>query len=206
MRYQGPTAAMSKFQYSQCLAAALAYLILQQRDSVGMATFDEEVRELVWARSNPAHLKHLLQVMEAAVPRGRTDTGLIFHDLAERIKKRGVVVVISDLMDDAGGLLSGLKHFRHRGHETIVFHMLDRAELEFPFEHVTLFRSLERRPDVLAEPRMLRAAYLSQMRQFIQEVRAGCRAQGIDYVQVPTDGPWDLALSGYLASRMSRPK
>jgi uncharacterized protein (DUF58 family) len=204
MRYQGPQAAMSKLEYAQCVAASLAYLVLQQQDSVGLATFDTELRALVRPSSNPSHMKQLLHVMSESVPQKKTAMGAIFHDLAERLKKRGVVIVLSDLFDRVPEIVTGLKHFRHRRHEVIVFHVLDPAELEFPFQQTTLFKGLEALPEVLAEPRTLRKAYLHEFGRFLHAVRQGCREQQIDYVQLRTDQSLDVALSAYLASRMSR--
>ncbi|HWA97444.1 MAG TPA: DUF58 domain-containing protein [Pirellulales bacterium] len=206
MRYKSDAAALSKLEYAQCVAGSLAYLILQQQDSVGLVTFDNEVRALLRATSNPSHLKQILQVMEETVPERKTNTGPIFHDLAERLKKRGIVIILSDLFDDVNAMLAGLKHFRHRRHEVILFHVLDPAELDFPFDRVTLFKGLEQLPEVLADPRSLRKAYLEEFRAFQKQVRLGCRAQGIDYIEMRTDQPLDLALSSYLAHRMARSK
>lgn len=204
MRFKSNRAALSKLEYAQCIAASLAYLVLQQQDSVGLVTFDREVRALVRASSNPSHLKQLLHVMEESVPERKTNTGPIFHDLAERLKKRGIVIVLSDLFDDVPSLLAGLKHFRHRRHEVILFHILDPAELEFPYDQLTLFKGLEQFGDVLADPRALRKAYLAEFQEFLKQVRQGCRAQRIDYVEMPTSQPLDVALSSYLARRMNR--
>jgi uncharacterized protein (DUF58 family) len=204
MRYQGPQAAMSKLEYAQCVAASLAYLVLEQQDSVGLATFDTELRALVRPSSNPSHMTQLLHVMSESVPEKKTAVGRIFHDLAERLKKRGVVIVLSDLFDRVPEILTGLKHFRHRRHEVIVFHVLDPAELDFPFQQTTLFKGLEALPDVVADPRTLRKAYLREFGRYLHEVRRGCREQQIDYVQLRTDQSLDVALSAYLASRMTR--
>jgi uncharacterized protein (DUF58 family) len=204
MCYQSADAPLSKLEYSKCVAASLAYLILQQQDSVGLVTFDREVRTLVRPSSHSAHLKQLLHVMEESIPERKTATGPIFHDLAERLKKRGIVVVLSDLFDNVAGMVAGLKHLRHRRHEVIVLHVLDPAELDFPFERTTLFKGLEDLPEVLTDPRGLRKAYLAEFERFLTAVRAGCRSNRIDYVQVRTDQPLDLALSSYLASRMIR--
>ncbi len=204
MRYRSEGAALSKLEYAQCVAAALSYLILQQQDSVGLATFDNEVRALVRPASNPSHLKQLLHVMEQSVAEKKTRTGPIFHDLAERLKRRGVVVVLSDLFDDVDSMLAGLKHFRHRRHDVIVFHVLDPAELDFPFRQTTLFRGMEQLPDVLTDPRALRNAYLDEFGRFLQRVRKGCRNERIDYVLLRTDQSLEIALSSYLASRMNR--
>lgn len=204
MRYQSAGAALSKLDYAKCAAGSLAYLILQQQDSVGLVTFDREIRALVRPSSHSAHLKQLLHVMEESVPQRKTATGPIFHDLAERLKKRGVVIILSDLFDNVAGMVAGLKHFRHRRHEVIVLHILDPAELDFPFEQTTLFKGLEQLPEVLTDPRALRKAYLAEFEKYLAAVQAGCRNNRIDYVQIRTDQPLDVALSSYLASRMTR--
>jgi uncharacterized protein (DUF58 family) len=204
MRYRSRWAALSKLEYAQCVAAALAYLVLQQQDSVGLVTFDAEIRALVRPSSNPSHLKQLLHVMEEAVPQRKTAMGPIFHDLAERLKKRGIVIVLSDLFDDVGGMLSGLKHFHHRRHEAILFHVLDPAELDFNFDRTTLFKGLEQLPEVLTDPRAIRQAYRNEVQAYLQQLRRGCRNLRIDHVLARTDRPLDVALSAYLSHRMTR--
>jgi uncharacterized protein (DUF58 family) len=206
MRFKSDLAAMSKLEYAHTMAASLAYLILQQQDSVGLATFDNEIRSLVRASSNPSHLKQLLYVLEHTSAERKTRTGPIFHDLAERLKKRGVVIILSDLFDDVPAMLAGLKHFRHRRHEVILFHVLDPAELDFPFRTITMFKGLEQFPDLLTDPRALRKAYLEEFDKFTQSVRKGCRNQNIDYVEMRTDASLEVALSSYLASRMNKVK
>ncbi len=206
MRFKSDAAAMSKLEYAQCVAAALAYLVLEQQDSVGLVTFDREIRALVRASGNPSHLKQLLHVMDSASPERKTATGPIFHDLAERLKRRGVVVILSDLFDNVPAMLAGLKHLRHRRHDVIVLHTLDPAELDFPFRQTTLFKGLEQLPDVLTDPRALRKAYLAEFNKFLHDIRLGCRTHHIDYLQLRTDQPLDIALSVYLSSRMSRMK
>ena len=206
MQYQSADAPLSKLEYAKCIAASLSYLILQQQDSVGMVTFDREVRALVRASSNPSHLRQLLHVMEDAPAERKTATGPIFHDLAERLKKRGIVLVLSDLFDDVPAMMAGLKHFRHRRHEVVIFHILDPAELDFPFRNMTMFKGLEQMPDMLVDPRALRRAYLDEFGRFVQEVKRGCRRHHIDYVQIRTDQSLEIALSSYLSSRMARTK
>jgi uncharacterized protein (DUF58 family) len=206
MRYQSAGAALSKLEYAKTAAAALAYLVLQQQDSIGLATFDSELRTVVRPSSNSSHLKQILHVMEETAPQRKTATGAILHDLAERFKKRGLVVVFSDLFDNLAATLAGLKHLRHRRHDVIVFHVLDPAELDFPFERVTLFKGMEQLPEVVADPRSIRKAYLEEFGKFVRSVELGCRYQRIDYVQLRTDQPLDLALSSYLASRMAKAK
>jgi len=204
MRYQSAGAPMSKLEYARCAAAALSYLVLQQQDSVGLVTFDREIRALVRESSNPSHLKQLLHVMEESAPERKTDTGPIFHDLAERFKKRGIVVILSDLFDDVDSMMAGLKHFRHRRHDVILLHVLDPAEVDFRFRRVTLFKGMEQLPEVLVEPRALRAAYLEEFDRFVRRLKKGCRMHRIDYVQMRTDQSLELALSSYLSSRMTR--
>lgn len=204
MDYQGPGVPLSKLEYAKCLVAALAYLILQQQDSVGLVTFDSRINTLLRAQTNPSHLKPILQLLEGAVADKKTSTGPIFHDLAERFKKRGVVAIFSDMFDDLGSMLAGLKHLRHRRHEVILFHVLDPAELDFPFHKITLFRGLEGLPDVLTEPQALRNAYLEQLHGYLKDLKKGCRAQRVDYVPVRTDQPVDVVLSTFLAPRMAR--
>jgi len=204
MRYRSEKAPLSKLEYAQCIAASLSYMILQQQDSVGLITFDREIRALVRASSHPSHLRQLLHVMEESVPERKTATGPIFHDLAERLKKRGIVLVLSDLFDDVPAMLAGLKHFRHRRHEVIVFQILDPAELDFPFDRPTRFKGLEQLPDVFSDARALRKAYLDEFQRFLREVRQGCRGHRMDYLQIRTDQSLEVALSSYLASRMTR--
>jgi uncharacterized protein (DUF58 family) len=206
MQYESAAAPLSKLAYAQCIAASLAYLVLRQHDSVGLVTFDDQVGHLIRPSSNPTQLKQLLQVMEQSEGRRKTRTGPIFHELAERLTRRGIVVVLSDLFDDVDSMLAGLKHFRHRKHDVIVLQLVDPAELEFPFQQVTLFKGLEALGDVVTEPRSLRTAYLREFNAFLQQVRTGCRAQQADYVLVRTDQPLDAVLTRFLAARKNRIK
>ena len=195
-----------KFQYAQIVAASLAYMVLQQQDSVGLATFDDAVRRYLKPAGQPSHLKELIHTLDVTPVRAKSDVAPVFHDLAERFKKRGVVAIFSDLFDDVPKILAGLKHFRHRRHEVIVFHVLDPAELEFPFRDSTLFKGLEGLPDLLTEPYALRRAYQAEINGFIDEIKKGCRMINIDYVPLRTDWDLDTALSGYLAARSNRIK
>jgi uncharacterized protein (DUF58 family) len=206
MQYQGPGAPLSKLAYGQCAAAALAYLVLHQRDAVGLVTFDQEIRQLVRPSSSPTQLKQLLHVMEQATAARKTRTGPIFHDLAERLSRRGIVVIISDLFDDVDAMLAGLKHFRHRRHDVIIFHVLDPVEIDFPFQQVTMFKGLESLGDVVTEPRSLRAAYQKEVQSFVKRVQTGCRGQQIDYLTIRTDQPLDTVLSAFLSARKKRVK
>ena len=135
-------------------------------------TFDQEVRQLIRPSSSPTQLKQLLHVMEQTTAARKTRTGPIFHDLAERLARRGIVVILSDLFDDVDAMLAGLKHFRHRRHDVIVLHVLDPAEIDFPFQQVTMFKGLEALGDVVTEPRSLRAAYQEEVQSFLKRVRS----------------------------------
>jgi uncharacterized protein (DUF58 family) len=201
MAYRSEAAALSKLEYAKCAAAALAYLILQQQDSVGLVTFDHEIRALVRPSSNASHIKQVLHVLEHSPGEGKTATGAIFHELAERFKKRGIVMVLSDLFDDVDAMMAGLKHFRHRRHEVVLLHILDPAELDFPFQQPVLFRGLEQPAEVLVEPRGLRKAYLAEFNRFLMRLKRACRMHRIDYVPVRTDQSLEVVLSTYLASR-----
>jgi uncharacterized protein (DUF58 family) len=204
MQYRsGP---VSKYDYACMVAAAMAYLILHQQDSVGLVTYDDDVRKFLKPTSQPSHLKEIVHVMNQGATREKTHLAPIFHDLAERIVHRGLVFVISDLFDDVPDLLAALKHLRHKRHEVVVFHVLDRAELEFPFQEATLFRGLEQYPELLTDPRSLRRGYLAEVQAFVQELQRGCRGQNIDYVQLRTDMNLGVALSSYLAHRLARTK
>jgi uncharacterized protein (DUF58 family) len=195
---------VSKLRYAQFVAASLGYMVLQQQDSVGLAMFDDAVRRYLKPAGQPSHLKEVIHLMDVTPARAKSDVGAVFNELAERFKKRGVVAVFSDLFDEVPRILAGLKHFRHRRHEVIVFHILDPAELEFPFRDPILFKGLEGLPDVLTEPHALRRAYQEEIGTFLAEMKRGCQSMDIDYVPLRTDEGLDVALSGYLASRASR--
>jgi uncharacterized protein (DUF58 family) len=204
MRYgSGP---VSKYDYACMSAAALAYLTLHQQDSVGLVTFDNQVRNFLKPSSQPSHLKEMVTVMNRGAPRDKTRLAPIFHDLAERLNRRAIIVLLSDLFDEPSDLLAGLQHLRYKRHEVVVMHVLDGAELDFPFQEATLFRGLEQVGELLTDPRALRAGYLEQVEGFITEVRRGCRNQNIDYVQLRTDRDLGVVLSSYLAHRLARTK
>jgi uncharacterized protein (DUF58 family) len=195
---------VSKLQYAQFIAAAMAYMTLQQQDSVGLAIFDEKVQRYLKPAGQPSHLKELFHLMDASPARRKSDMGAVFHDMAERFKKRGVVAIFSDFFDDVPRIVAGLKHFRHRRHEVIVFHILDPAEVDFPFRQTTLFKGLEGLPDVLTEPHALRRAYQQELSAYLDALKKSCRMVDIDYVPLRTDADLDMALSSYLASRATR--
>lgn len=204
MLYQSETAAVTKLHYAQFVAAALSYLILRQQDAVGLATYDDGIRNFVRPSSQPSHLKQLCHIMEESPARGESAMGEIFNDLAERIKQRGLILIISDLFDDVDAILMGLKHFRHKRHEVVVLQVVDPAEQDFPFRDPTLFKGLENWPEMMTDPRSLKAAYQSEFESFLTAIRRGCRDLRMDHVLLRTDTPLDIALSAFLASRLGR--
>jgi uncharacterized protein (DUF58 family) len=197
---------VSKYDYACMSAAAMAYLTLHQQDSIGFVTYDSQVRTFLKPSSQPARLKEMVNFMNRGCGTEKTSLEPIFHDLAERINRRAIIVVLSDLFDEPGDVLAGLKHLRYKRHEVVLFHVMDPAELEFPFQEATLFRGMEQMPELLTDPRSLRDGYLAQVSSFLTELKRGCRAQNIDYVPLRTDTNLGVALSGYLAHRLARTK
>ncbi len=204
MDYKGENSALSKREYASVCAAAIAILLLKQRDAVGLALFDEGVRRYIPPASTGAHTRLLLENLGKQDSLPKTSLGDTFHDLAERIKRRGLLLVFSDLFGDTEEIMRGLQHFRHRRHEAILFHTLDRDELTFPFKETARFEGMEGEDALLAEPNALRKAYLDAFQSYANRLRKGCRELGMDYVLLPTDLSPDEALSRYLAQRMSQ--
>jgi uncharacterized protein (DUF58 family) len=202
MRYG--SGGVTKYDYACMASAALAYLVLQQSDSVGLVSFDNQVRQFLRPSSQPSTLKDVVHVMNQDGFREKSRMAPLFHDLAERVNRRSLMFLVSDMFDDVPDLLTGLKHLRHKRHEVVLWHVLDPFELTFPFQQTTLFRGLEQYPELLTDPRSLRKSYLEQVEGFVNDLRHGCRDQNIDYVQMTTDKPLSVALSSYLAHRLKR--
>ncbi len=204
MRYgSGP---VSKYDYACMTAAALAYLTMHQQDSAGFVTFDSQVRAFLKPSGQPSHLKEIVHQMNKGCGAEKTSLGPIFHDLAERINRRSIIVLLSDLFDEPATILAGVKHLRYRRHEVVALHVLDGHEMDFPFQEATLFRGLEGYEDLLTDPRGLRDGYLEQLNGFMAELRRGCRSYNVDYVPLRTDANLGVVLSSYLAHRLARSK
>lgn len=201
MDYKGSNSHLSKREYASVAAAAIASLLMRQRDTVGLTTFDDGVRQFIPPGSTSAHMKLLLETLERRETNPKTNVGETFHDLAERIKRRGMIVVFSDLFTDPDEMLRGLQHFRHRRHEVIVFHVLDRDEVAFPFKDACVFEGMEGEPPLMAEPNALRKEYLQVFGEYVEKLKKGCRELNMDYQQLITDLPVDTVLSRYLSSR-----
>jgi uncharacterized protein (DUF58 family) len=193
--------AITKFEYAQCLAASLGYLMNRQRDAVGLTAFDAGITTRLPASARPGHLRAFLITIDRLQPGRETDVARPLHQLADSLAKRGMVVLISDLLDEPERVVRGLKHFQFRGTDVIVFHVLDPYELRFPFERATRFEDLETDEEVLAVPTVVRAHYLEAMSALVDRYKRELGACGIDYCQLTTEQPLELGLLAYLSTR-----
>ncbi|MCB1185282.1 DUF58 domain-containing protein [bacterium] len=202
MGYTGAENRPTKVRYASYLAAALSYLLLRQNDAVGLVTFDEKPLQMVPARSVRRQLFQVLKVLEGLPDGHGTNLGEVLHRVAERVQRRGLVLLFSDLMDEPERILAGLKHFRHRGHEVVVFHILDPREIALDFDGEVEFESLEQ-PDqrVRLEPAHLREGYRARFDAWRDTLRRECRRQLVDLVEISTDTPFAAGLGAYLQKR-----
>jgi len=202
MDFTGDPERPTKKAYASYLAAALSYLLLRQNDAVGLVTFDEAPLAMVPARSMRKQLFQVLKVLDSLPTGSGTQLGEVLHRVAERVQRRGLILLLSDLMDDPERIISGLKHFRHRGHEVIVFQILDPREVDLGFEGEVEFESLEepgRR--IRLEPSHLRESYQQRFDLWRSSLRRECRRQLVDLVEITTDTPFEKGLGAYLQKR-----
>jgi len=192
---------ITNYEYGPCLAASLAYLMNRQRDGVGLAAFDDRIVTMLPASARPGHLSAMLVTLDRLQLGTETNVSKPLHQLADSLSKRGMVVLISDLLDDPERVIRGLKHFRFRGTDVIVFHVLDPDELAFPFERATRFEDMETRDEVMAVPVVVRDHYLKAIGGLIERYKQELGAAGIDYQLLTTDQPLELALLAYLSTR-----
>jgi len=195
---------VTKFDYARTIAATLAYLILHQRDAASLAIFDSAVRSYYPRTDNLSAIHNLITLLANFVPEQTTSISTVLHDLARQIKRKGIVILISDLFDEVDDVLRGIQHLRFSGSEVVIFHVLDPYELEFPFKGTVEFRGLEGGQKLLTRPSELRKSYLAEVKEFVDKVRTGCERNGCNYVQVNTATPWHEVLSSYLATRQHR--
>lgn len=193
---------VSKLEYGKYLVASLAYLMLKQHDSVGLILFDEEVRTHIPPRAAASHLQAITETLARTEGRGKTRLSHNLTALAERIKRRGLVMVVSDLLDQPDAVLKSLTHLNHQHHEVIVFHVLHPDEVRLPFTGRVRFVDLEYAREVLTHPSRLAREYQRRMKQFLDTYREGCLSARADYVLLSTADPLDQALAGYLSHRM----
>ncbi len=197
----GGVGGISKFEYASYLAAALAYLMLRQQDACGLVVYDERIQNLIPPRGTRSHLYNILKAIENSKPSNRTDAAVTFHEMADKINRRGLIIIISDLFDDPEKMLGGLRHFRHRKHDVIVFQILDPFERRFSFGAEARFRDLETGEMLLTNPHQIRDEYVRRLESFIESFSRRCRDSMIDYHLMDTSEPFDKALFGYLAKR-----
>ena len=192
---------VSKFHYASWVAAALTYMMIKQRDAVGLVTFDQAIRHYLPPRSVNTYMNVILQQLQKTETGKKTNLAETFHELAERIQRRGLIIVLSDLLDDPEKVLSGLKHFRHKKHEVVVFQILDPLERTFQFRHNTTFLDLETGEKMATQPWHIRNDYQKLMAEFIDTYKTQCLANQIDYTLMDTQDAFDKALLQYLVKR-----
>lgn len=192
---------LKKFEYASYVAAALSFLMIEQRDAVGLTLFDEGIRLSLPPRATRSYLKEILKELESAQPAKKTGTAASLHLIAEQIKRRGLVIVLSDLFDSPESVMTALKHFRHRGHDVIVMQILDPLERSFAFESDAIFKDLETQEELMTQPWHIQKAYQQSMQEFLDFYKRQCRDNNIDYVLLDTSTPFDKALFEYLNKR-----
>jgi uncharacterized protein (DUF58 family) len=201
MAYRSHAAPLSKWEYASCLAASLAWIILKQQDAVGLVTFDERSRETLRPSGQASHLKQLIGALERTEPSGKSGVATALHELAERIPRRGLVLLVSDLFDDPEEVQSGLRHLGFRGHDVGVLHVIDPQEQDFSFEEPTEFMGLEASGSEAVEPKNLRGAYRAEFDGFLKQTSAACRDLQVSYQLVRTDVAPADALFRFLTGR-----
>ena len=205
MAYRGQSDAMSKFRYAQFVGACLSYLILHQQDAAGLVTFDNKVREVLPPKTAPSHLLRMMRTIDATRAEKESAIAPILHDVAERLKHRGLVIIISDLIDKAEEIVEALHHLRHKRHEVLLLQVMADDELNFPFRKWSLFESLEREDFRLKlDPALVRARYMENLGKHMAVLKEGASKLAIQHVLLNTAKPFDEALVGYLAGRMGK--
>jgi uncharacterized protein (DUF58 family) len=195
---------LTKFDYGICLAAALGYLMIHQQDPVGLVAFDTKIRSSLPPRSKRTQLANILAVLANLQPTGQTDIAACLHQLAAMVRGKSLIMVFSDLLVDPAPVIQSLHHLRHRGHEIILFHILDEAEVHFPFEGMIEFLDVEEPRKLTLDARNMRADYLTSLKEFQETYRRECANAGIDYVGMDTSVNFDKALLEYLVQRQRR--
>ena len=192
---------ITKLQYAKVMAACLSYMILLQRDAVSLTVFDTAIRGQIPRTGNMASIHNIMAVLARFAATGETNIGAMLHDLAGQLKRKGVVIVISDFLDNEDAILEGIQHIRFGGSEVIVFHVMDPFELEFPFRGMVEFEGLEKIPKLMARPQEIRKSYLAAMNTWKNKIREGCERNMCHYVLMDTSRPLHETLTAYLAFR-----
>jgi uncharacterized protein (DUF58 family) len=201
MAYRSASAALGKWDYAACLAAALAWVVLHQQDAVGLSLVDETIRRALPPSGRADQFREVVRMLEEHRPGGTSRLGQVLHEQAARLPHRGVVLLISDLFDDVATLLQGLRRLRFHGHDVGVLHVVDPAEQEFPFEEATEFDGLEGSGSESVAPRAIRSAYRAEFTRFLREIEGGCRELGAVYLLARTDRPPEKTLLKFLSRR-----
>jgi uncharacterized protein (DUF58 family) len=191
----------TKLEYAKFLAASIAWLVVQQRDSVGLGVFDSRLRSFVPPASTAGVINTIEQKLIEAEPEPRTDVAAILHQFAQRIGRRSFIMLFSDLFGSAEGLTKGLDHVAFGGHNMTVFHTLDPHELELPFTGTCRFVGLENEPEITTQPKRIRAAYMKEVEAFTAQIRRACERNHADYVLANTSQPIQTVLGQYLLRR-----
>ena len=194
--------ALSKSEYAATIAVSLTYLVLKQQDAIGCMTFDAAVRSRIQTLSRKTQMQSIMQALQTTEPANKTDLSSIFKQAAEIYPKRGMMVVISDLLSDVELTLKGLRLLRQRGHDVLLFHVMDNDEIDFPFSGPTKFEDLESDTKLACNPKALREGYLESLEEFLTNVRRGCAKAAVDYALVKTGDSIDAVLAKFLSSRM----
>ena len=192
---------MSKLDYGITLASALAYFIARQRDAVGLVTFDDEIREYLPAKTRQLHLMRILRALSRVQAGQKTDVVKPLTDLASSLKKKSMVILISDMLDDEERIINTLTNLRAMGNDIITFHIMDDAELNFPFNEASEFIDMENSESYITSPTSIRKAYLKNINEFLAYCKKQCQTSGIDYCLMNTREPLDQALSSYITKR-----
>lgn len=195
---------ITKFDYAVCLAAALCYLMIHQQDPVGLITFDEKIRSSLAPKSKRAHLGNVLSLLARLKPSGNTEVAKSLTQLAAMLRHRSLVMLFSDLLTEIKPLMQALHRLRHRGHDIILFHILDEAEVRFPFEGLVELEDPETSERIEVDADSYRQDYEAELRQFREQLQSESRQAGIDYVPLDTSMRFDRALTEYLSSRQAR--
>lgn len=194
---------VSKLEYAKFLAASLAYVVLKQRDSVGLSVFDSEVRSYLPPRSAMSVILEIDRLLREAESVPRTSIAKQLHDIALMMRRRSFVILISDLFSDVDDIISGLDHLRHDGHSVVVLHTLDPYELEFPFKGTWRFDGLEGEDPITSQPERIREDYLANLNEYVEALKAGCAASHVDYTMIDTSRPLDAVLNEFFHLRES---
>ncbi|HEY8668140.1 MAG TPA: DUF58 domain-containing protein [Tepidisphaeraceae bacterium] len=197
---------LTKLAYGSYVAASLAYLLIHQNDMAGLVTFDNEIHNYLPPRGSRLHMRTILHALSTVQPGPATDVAAVCHRLADTIKSRGMIILISDLLDDPQRVIHSLQHFHHKKHDVCVFHIMDDAELDLPYHELANFRDVESGRRLAVDPGTFRATYTNRMKQFVNELRDGCLHSGVEYNLVRTSEPIEKVLGNYISFRARRSK